>query len=449
LRTLPGYEKENRVTGARGWLTTWSESVRVDKNKILRYTGIFILALGLRIGVLATTQSTEINTRWCPTCGDVSDYNALAINILKNHQYQQNGQSVAERPPLYPAFIALVYEVAGIENYGAVRWIQVFLSAITVVLLSHMAERLFGPSAAWITGGLLAIYPFLLIFSVELYSETLFTFLVSCAMWLLFPYPNQPGKSFKVGIVGGLLIGISALTRELAILMLPALTLSFWVFQRRLWARWLVVLWLSAGAVIGVWTVRNYLIWGQLIPLTTHTFSNIVHGLVDDYGHYLDGATATVPADVPAGTVNPFAWLGQNNQVEQEQFSRQLVLSYCTVRPDVCLETWTRNLIKLVNPVVSNRSLAIVIPTALIHSLVWVFGIVGLFQLVREKRPEIPFFLLIWFGLCLGVSALAHVEVRYRMPVIDPYLIVIGSYPLSKLWQSWRNRPLSPNAAAS
>jgi len=430
----------------RDWVTLGTDYLKTNRTAILRYAGIFLLALGLRLGVLATTQPTEINTRWCPTCSDVSLYSTLAVNLIKTHQYQRDGQAFIERPPIYAAFIALIYEVAGLDNYGAVRWVQVFLSAITVVLLSHIAERLFGPGAAWITAGLLATYPFLLIYSVELYSETLFTFLVALLMWLLFPYPNQPEKSFKVGITGGLLIGLSALTRELAIFMLPALTLNYWVFQRRLWARWLVILWLSAGAVIGVWTVRNYLIWGQFIPFSARTFFNVVHGLVDDYGYYLDGATATVPADVPAGTVNPFAWLGANNQVEQEQFSRELVLSYCPIRPDICLTAWTRNIIKLVNPVVSNRSLVIVIPTALIHSLVWVVGIVGLVQLVREKRPEIPFFLLIWFGLCLGVSAIAHVEVRYRMPVIDPYLIVIGSYPLSKLWQSWRKSPLSPHA---
>jgi 4-amino-4-deoxy-L-arabinose transferase-like glycosyltransferase len=395
---------------------------------------VFLLAIAPRLAMLATTQSTEINTRWCPVCGDVSAYNDLAINILRTGTYQSRGQSVAERPPFYPAFLAAVYAIAGVENYGAVRLVQVILSAATVVVLSQFACRLFGPPAAWITGGLMSVYPFFLVFSVELYSETLFTFLLACSMWFVFPFEDRkPAGTIAQGALAGLLIGLTTLTRELGLFILPTVTLWHWISQKRLWSGGLLVLWLSAGAVIGVWTTRNYLVWQRFIPLTTHTFSNVIHGLVDDYGYYLDGASAPIPADVPPNTGSPYAWLGQHNQVEQEEYSRQLVISFCSLRPLTCATAWVRNLAKLVSPVIASRALWIVIIVAVIQSAVWLFGIAGLIMLIRERNYAVPLFLLTWFALCLSISAIAHVEIRYRIPIVDPYLMITASYALIRM----------------
>ncbi len=407
----------------------------LDKPTAVRLGILFIVAAGLRLALLTTTQPTRLYTVWCPICDDVGAYNDLASNLVLTHEYQIKGQIMAERPPLYPAFLAGIYSVVGLQNYGAVRLIQVLLSTVTVLIFSQMAQRFFGSLAAWVTGGLMSIYPFFLIFSIELYSETLFTFLLACAMWFTLPFPDHAPLSIRRALLGGVVIGLSALTREVGLLVLPTFTIWHWFSQKRLWSRGLLILWLSALSVIGIWTVRNYLVWQRFIPLTTHTFANVIHGLVDDYGYYLDGASGVIPADVPPQTANPYAWLGEFNQVEQEEYSRQLVLSFCSHQPITCAVAWARNLAKLVNPVISNRAPWIIISTALLHGTVWVLGIAGLIKLLREHNYDFSLFLLTWFALCLGISAIAHVEIRYRVPIIDPFLMITGSYMVVALYQ--------------
>lgn len=401
---------------------------------------LFVVAILLRGALFVTIQPSELLTRWCPVCTDALDYNQLALNLLRIGQYTLNNQMVAERPPLYPAFIAGIYAIAGVENFIAVRVIQIILSAITVLFISQIANRLFGYLASWIAGGMMAVYPFFIAYSIELYSETLFTFLVASAMLLLFPYPDRSSPSINVSFAGGLLIGLSALTRELGLMLLPAITLWFWFSQRRLWAGWLVVAWLAASLVVGSWTVRNYLTWNKLIPITTHTFTNVIHSLVDDHHYRLDGVQAEIPAIVPATVDNPFAYLAGVDQVAQEEYARSLALSYCSIKPMNCLTAWSKNFLKLVSPIIENRAGWIVVATSASHLSVYLLGVIGLIQIGRTSNKSLVFFLLCWFGLCLSLNSIAHVEIRYRIPLVDPYLIVMGSYPMANLFQRLSDR---------
>jgi|GEM_PF-5217609 len=394
---------------------------------------LFVLALIVRGGLLATTQPDKLLTRWCPVCTDAVDYNQLALNLLRTGQYTLNNQLVAERPPLYPLFIAGIYAIAGIENFFAVRVLQIILSVITVLFISQIANRLFGYLAAWIAGGMMAIYPFFVAYSIELYSETLFTFLLSAAAWLLFPYPDRTMPTIRVSIAGGMLVGLSGLTREIGLFLLPALTLWFWFSQKKILAQWLIITWLAAGLVVGMWTLRNYLTWGKFILITTHTFTNMIHSIVNENHYYLDGASAKIPDIVPPTVENPFAYLGQVDQIAQEQYSRDLVFSYCSVRPANCVIVWARNLAKLISPVIEGKPIGVVLITSIAHLTVYFLGTWGLFKMSQTKEYSVVFFLLSWFAICLIVNAIAHAEIRYRLPVVDPYLMIMASYPIIRL----------------
>jgi 4-amino-4-deoxy-L-arabinose transferase-like glycosyltransferase len=308
------------------------------------------------------------------------------------------------------------------------------------LFVSQIANRLFGLLAAWVAGGMMAVYPFFVAYSMELYSETLFTFLLTAAILILFPYPDRAMPSFKASLIGGLLIGLSTLTRELGLMLLPAITLWFWFSQRRLAARWLIALWLVSSIVIGSWTTRNYLIWGKFILITSHTFTNVIHSLVNDHRYSLDGVTAEIPSVVPSTVDNPFAYLAGVDQVKQEEYARSLVLSYCKIQPTNCLTAWGKNLLKLVSPIIANRTGWIVWVTSLSHLFVYVLGVVGIIQFSRIPNKGPVFFLVCWFGLCLGINSIAHVEIRYRIPIVDPYLIILGSHPTAQFFHTQLSR---------
>jgi hypothetical protein len=223
-------------------------------------------------------------------------------------------------------------------------------------------------------------------------------------------------------------------------MLLPAITLWFWFSQRRLGARWLIAIWLAASAVVGSWTARNYLIWHKFIPITTHTFTNVIHSLVNDHHYRLDGVQAEIPAIVPATVDNPFAYLAGVDQVAQEEYARSLALSYCSIQPMNCLTAWIKNFLKLVSPIIENRAGWIVAATSASHLFVYLLGVIGLIQISRTPNKSLVLFLLCWFGLSLSINSIAHVEIRYRIPIVDPYLIIVSSYPIVNLFQTLRSR---------
>lgn len=413
-------------------------NLTVEKNPAIAFAALFLAALIIRGAFLATTDSTDPLTRWCAVCSDGADYSELAISLLQSGTYAQGGQLVAERPPLYSLFIAGIYAVAGIENFGAVRLTQVFLSCLTVLFVGQIARRLFGMTAFWIAGGLMAIYPFPVAYSVELYSETLFTFLLTGAMLLLFPYPDRQVPPMGSALAGGMLIGLSALTREVGLLLLPTLILWHWVMRRKFVASWLIAVCLTASVVVGSWTLRNYLAWRQFIPISTHTFNNMVYQFINVYHYDFSLTGGDIPASVPPGTQNPFGYLAQHDLIAQEKYAFSLAWNYCRAKPFDCVRAWGLNFIKLVSPVITNRPQWIVLVTSVVHTFVYFIGVWGLIKLGRAGQVSTVLFLMTWFLLSLVSVSLVHVEIRYRMPVVDPYLIIVGSWPVAEMWKRLR-----------
>src|SRR5262249_23611455 len=128
------------------------------------------------------------------------------------------------RPPLYPALLAGVYSVAGLENFAAVRLLQAALSLLTVVVLYRLGREIATPRvAAWLAG-LYGFYPSLLVFNHFVLTEVLFTLLLTTACYLLV-------LSFKRGSVrfaalSGVVLGLAALTRSV-VWMAPPFVAAF------------------------------------------------------------------------------------------------------------------------------------------------------------------------------------------------------------------------------
>ena len=59
----------------------------------------------------------------------------------------------SQRPPGYPAFVAGVYLLFGIENYAAVRAAQALLSLLTVVCVYLLGKELYSPRIGFVGGG--------------------------------------------------------------------------------------------------------------------------------------------------------------------------------------------------------------------------------------------------------------------------------------------------------
>ncbi len=151
---------------------------------------------------------------------DSGKYLSMAREFFAGGWASHSGDQL-ERMPMYPAFIAGVFHLFGIENLRAVVTIQSFIDALSVIGIGvaarSMSER-FAVSSALAA----AVIPNFIVHASYLLTETVFTvFFVwgLCAlMWAL------RRNTVPLLIAGGALFGLALLTRPVMVYYLVFLT---------------------------------------------------------------------------------------------------------------------------------------------------------------------------------------------------------------------------------
>ncbi len=175
------------------------------------------------------------------------------------------------RGPGYPAFLAGSFIVDGADSGLASIVAQAALDAVVAVLVFALARTVFGVTQMVSTiGGLFyALDPYQGFTAAGLQTQTLFTFLLTAGVAVLaVGFKRNP---MAYGAAGGILLGLAALTRAIAlgfIAFLIGLLIIRWLLDpRRRSALAPVLLGVAAAAVILPWTVRNFRVTGELVPI--------------------------------------------------------------------------------------------------------------------------------------------------------------------------------------
>jgi hypothetical protein len=197
---------------------------------------------------------------------------------LTTVDYDPRGVVTSFRPPLYPAFLAIVYFFSGItaERFFAARLAQVFLNALLVPMTYFAARHIFPNhlrAAKW-SAWAIAFYPMMVIYPLSLATENLFFVLVMAFTLSLFRASGD-GK-LRWFFLSGLLIGLSALTRSviLPISFLAALWAWFALKNRK----GAVTLLLTAILVCLPWIARNSMLHGRLVGIESSFGYNLYVG---------------------------------------------------------------------------------------------------------------------------------------------------------------------------
>jgi 4-amino-4-deoxy-L-arabinose transferase-like glycosyltransferase len=159
---------------------------------------------------------------------DSGIYLNIAREFLSGGWGSHSGDQL-ERMPLYPAFLAAIFHIAGLGNLRAVATMQAFIDSASVIGIGVAARSMSGrfavPSAL-----AAAIIPNFLVHASYVLTETLFTvFFVwgLCAlMWAL------RRNTVPLLVAGGALFGLALLTRPVMVyyfvFLTPALGLAFY-----------------------------------------------------------------------------------------------------------------------------------------------------------------------------------------------------------------------------
>lgn len=130
-------------------------------------------------------------------------YGDIAKNWLQHGIYGLSGtQEISPtyiRLPGYPAFLALIFSIAGMEHYRAVLFVQVFVDLATCFLCADIALRLIGPRVAKAAFVLACLCPFLADYSAAALTETLEIFFTALTFDLVICGLQRRSKRYWAG----------------------------------------------------------------------------------------------------------------------------------------------------------------------------------------------------------------------------------------------------------
>ncbi len=242
---------------------------------------IFLIALGLRLIPVIALRQMGIGL------DDMFQYDMLARSIVAGDgyrwyaqddlylvqryfevdmagvDYDPRGVPTSFRPPLYPAFLALIYFLAGVDGnrFFTARLVQAFVGAALAPLTYALARRFFpgNENAARIAAWVIAAYPLLVLYPLSLATENLFFLLVlSATLVLLIAAETRRTVHFAAA---GLLLGLMALTRSVSLAFGGLAVLWTWFALKE--RQKAVLIFGVVSLTVLPWMVRNSLLHGR------------------------------------------------------------------------------------------------------------------------------------------------------------------------------------------
>lgn len=251
-------------------------------------------------------------------------YGDIAKNWLQHGIYaiSDAGKIVPTyiRLPGYPAFLAFVFAIFGLEHYRAALILQLFVDLGTCFLCASIALRLLGERTAKVTFVLAALCPFFANYSGAALTETLEIFFTALALdAMLRAFANGLLKQW---FICGLACAAATLLRPDGA-MLP-FVIVLWVLWRAIFAhgatggrRHLLQATVLVSAVCVVplvpWTVRNWRVFHRFQPLAPRYANEEAEFVPMGFNHWVKTWIAGY------ASVEEIYWAVPGNPIEVEK----------------------------------------------------------------------------------------------------------------------------------
>jgi hypothetical protein len=376
---------------------------------------------------------------------DSHRYVLVAQNIAGGRGPIESDDIHAGTDPLYPGVLAVGVLLGG-DDFGAVmsfgRIANALFAVASVVLLASLARGLVGDRAALIAAAILAVDPILLFFNALVLTETCYTAIVLGGFWCVTRLGGRHRWRFAAG--AGLLFGLATLTRSSSLLMPLVLLPMVWHFAGRK-VRTLapagtgaprpgvpgdgpgrktttVCFLLVTAAVLAPTTVRNYGLFGHVVPVRTGSGAGLMEGL----GPWADGGPGMDRIEYPA-------FPSDADEYARDRICRAAALDWTRDHPrEVMALAWAK----------LARTWSVTVNAPEYSS--WLFTLAAWLTVAPEfvlaacgvwvlrRRPGVVALLL----MVAIYSTLVHMvfvgSVRYRVPAM-PFLFVLAGVAVDRL----------------
>ena len=383
---------------------------------------IFLLAVFIRL-FFAMTNKELVHA-------DENVYSNMALSILYEHEFSEiKGQPTAYITPLYPIFLSIIYSIFG-HSIFAVKLVQALVGALTCFVIYLIAKEVVGKPIALLSFFLMAIHHFFISYGTLILSENLFIFLVALSVLYLVRFYKNPcclNASFF-----GLFCSLATLTRSAYFLFFPfSIFFLFFMVKRmgleyKLITRLIISMFLCFIIPISIWTARNFLVFGKVIPLGTEAGIVLYAAYNPPEGKILD---VSVHNDITLEAskkpeVEYCAFLLKHALLSIKREPSKLY-KYIPLRMMYFFSVF--DWVAFEVPGTYNFSTAFILPLSFMGIA---FGFRRRFSYMRfAALSPVIYFLLVTIGI-MGVP-------RTRLPV-EPYLIIFAAFFIVKLYRKVR-----------
>jgi 4-amino-4-deoxy-L-arabinose transferase-like glycosyltransferase len=412
---------------------------------------LLILGLGLliRLILLYATRDTGL------MIVDEQHYHTLAVNLLHGNGFGwEPGNLTSIRPPLYPAFITLVWTITGTESLLVIRIAQILLALGNVYLIYRLGLLLFDRHVALLAAAGLCLYPSLLAFNAFVLTEILFTFLLTLTVLGVATLLKTGSAWIAWGT--GVALGLAALTRSV-LWPFPLVLCPFVFFvmpgrwQRRFCLAASILI--GYGLVVAPWAIRNTRLQGVFTMVDT------MGGITLRMGNYehtprnraWDPVTLHGDKSIFQDLLTEHPDVSVWTEGQKEKWMLKKAMTYMLDHPEL---TFQRSLIKFANFWGLERVViagwqqglyrpsrwvsgvgTVVIPIA--YVAVMVFASLGIF-LSPANDFRMNALLLLVISFVAGMHTLAFGHERYHLPLIPFLLPYAAAAVMHRAWKQIR-----------
>ena len=307
---------------------------------------VFSLALMVRglyladgIGALYTPEQdgTRMARRY--------DESALSIlrgeGILFPKVWDPSHTGLASRPPGYALFLASIYGVFG-RSFPIVAAVQDVLTSLAALLVFGSAYRLFGLAAAFLAGGLVAMSPHIAATSNLILADAIASIPLLLAFLVALPLAHQrppPSRGELRAVGAGVLIGVGVWLRPNVILLGPftGVFLFFLLGRTRRAALLSGAIALTSLAVVAPITLRNWLVFGELVPVSINGGITLWQGVADaggkEYGARVWDKQVMAEEAERYGRPDYLSWWAEPDGITRDRDRYQRAMQVITAKP--------------------------------------------------------------------------------------------------------------------
>ena len=389
-----------------------------------RHESLFViltLAIGFVIRILFVLNSPQALS------GDEAAYHSISERFLSTGTLlNSQGTPTAFRPPAYFLFLSFVLALSN-HSILMVKITQVVLSLLTALVIFQIARKFLGHSVSLIALLLSILYMPFIWLPTRLYSETLFLFFFTIAFYYFAKLWSR--LTFPDVVKCGVFIGIAALTRGVAIVMLFLFLFSLGIkyYSKRILPFKKVTFLLLMGffsfsLIISPWVVRNYHLLG--VPKFTTEAGMVWY---TSYFPKSGKIFSAIPREDPA-IQQAYAI---PTELEREEFLMSQTFSKLKQNPWRIIQLIPMKFVSLWSPIHWEIYHTAVYDWS--YVALWPFFFLGFFWLYRYKRDVLFPMAVPLIGI-IAISLVFYGSGRLRFPG-EPCFVLIASCAFDQAFQ--------------